>query len=158
MDNWFYMDRKTFERLLFDELGTNLAPPLISMGFDTPISFMIGVTSDEILSKIQQTISLLHCRKTTCNDHCLTCSILPPHYAKLFWFVQRLIIMSPLSKPFIKPNSSSKLLNDNSTSVQGKNPATNQQSPSSNNDFGLYILFILILLARLSIVFESGRG
>ena len=105
MTNWFYMNRKTFSTLLHDELGSTLASKLISIDFDTPVSFMIGETSNEILSKIQQTLSRHICQNLFCNDQCLLCSLSPPNYAKLTWFVQRLIIMSPLKKPFIKPNS-----------------------------------------------------
>ena len=106
MTNWFYMNRSAFASLLNDELGENLTRKLLSFDFDIPVSFMIGETSDEILIKIQQTFSRHICRTTICNDHCLSCSLSPPMYAKLAWFVQRLIIMSPISKPFVKKLSS----------------------------------------------------
>lgn len=102
------MDRLEFVDLLRDELGENLAKHLIWIEFDRPISFMIGETSEEILSKIQQATSLRHCRKINCYEHCFVCSLNPAVYAKLFWFVQRLLIMSPLTKPFIKPKSLNK--------------------------------------------------
>jgi hypothetical protein len=139
MDNWFYMNRKTFENLLYDELGANLAQKLISIDFDIAVSFMIGETTNEILTKIQQTFSRKFCRKINCNDHCLSCSLSPPNYAKLAWFVQRLIIMSPLTKPFIKHNSSSKSLNDS------KDKNTTNCSDSENLIIVLLILFIIII-------------
>ena len=55
--NWFFMDRLTFNNLLNEELGERLTSSLISQGFDTPVSFLIGETSDEILIKIQQIFS-----------------------------------------------------------------------------------------------------
>jgi hypothetical protein len=152
MNNWFYMDRNTFAKLLFDELGQNLALNLIAIDFDTAVSFLIGETSDEILTKIQQTFSRRFCHKIICNEHCITCSLSPPNYAKLAWFVQRLFIMSPLSKPFIRKTSSSKLLNDNSTSIQRKNTTT---SSSSNDDCSLcgsliiIIIFLIVVIALL---------
>ncbi len=150
MSNWFYMNRQAFEMLLFDELGTHLAHHVISIGFDTPVSFMIGKTSNEILSKIQATFSRKFCSKIICNDHCLSCSLSPPDYAKLVWFVQRLSIMSPLSKPFIKKTSSLTLLNDNSTSIKGKNTTINS---SSNEDCSVYLFLTIIISILILIIF-----
>jgi len=144
------MNRKTFEMLLSDELGAHLSQQVISVGFDTPVSFMIGETSNEILSKIQQTFSRKFCSKTICNDHCLSCSLNPPNYAKLAWFVQRLSIMSPLTKPFIKQTSSVTLLNDNSTSVKGKNATINS---SSNEDCSVCQLLTVIIIILIVIIF-----
>ncbi len=145
MTNWFYMNRKAFEILLNDELGANLASKLISIDFDTPVSFLIGETSNEILSKIQETFSRNYCRKIICTDQCLTCSLSPPNYAKLIWFVQRLIIMSPLTKPFIKQTSSEKFLHDKS----------NQQGTSSTNDISYKeeALMLIIMMIIIIIVF-----
>ena len=106
MNNWFYMNRMTFTSLLQDELGPNLTEKLLSLDFDHPVSFMIGKTSDEILTKIQQTFSRQICGKIIYHDDCVSCSLNPSTYAKLIWFVQRLLIMSPLHKPFIKRISS----------------------------------------------------
>lgn len=117
MTNWFYMDRRTFGELLYDELGPSLAPFLLSYSYDTPISFMIGETPDDILSKIQETFSLFNCQRKLCNENCLNCSITLPNYAKLYWFIQRLLIMSPLSKPFIKKSSSFTFIYDNPTTI-----------------------------------------
>jgi hypothetical protein len=128
MTNWFYMDRKTFKAVLNDELGANLTERLISFDFDLPISFMIGETSDEILTKIQQTFTRQICHKTICTDSCISCSLNPPIYAKLAWFVQRLLIMSPLSKPFVKQILSPK---QNSPSIQEENCYSNKQNSTN---------------------------
>ncbi|CAF3148987.1 unnamed protein product [Rotaria sp. Silwood2] len=121
MNNWFYMDRITFQRLLKDELGSNLTKILSSLDFDRPVSFMIGETSYEILTKIQQAFSRQICHKIICNEHCILCSLYPSTYAKLNWFVQRLLIMSPYRKPFIKQISSVKLSNEDFSSMKDKN-------------------------------------
>jgi hypothetical protein len=59
---------------------------------------MIGETLNEILSKVQQTLSRHIFHKFICNDQCLLCSLTPPIYAKLVWFVQHLII----NKSFVR--------------------------------------------------------
>ncbi len=143
------MNRKTFSTLLHDELGATLAFKLISIDFDTPVSFMIGETLNEILSKIQQTLSRHVCHKFICNDQCLLCSLTPPNYAKLAWFVQRLTIMSPLTKPFIKPTSTNKLLDE-------KSP-TNQQDLSSNDDRLLVVIGVLIIILIFIMSFVLSR-
>ncbi|CAF3667950.1 unnamed protein product [Rotaria sp. Silwood1] len=113
MDNWFYMDRMAFEDVLMNELGVNLTEKLLSIDFDLPVSFMIGETSDEILIKIQQTFSREICGKIICNENCLLCSFNQSTYAKLAWFVERLLIMSPIRKAFIKPKVFPTLLKEN---------------------------------------------
>ena len=115
MDNWFYMTHITFKGVLNDELGERLTSDLVILGFDTPVSFLIGETSNEILTKIQQTFSNYICRKINCNVRCILCSLNPPSYAKLAWFVQRLLIMSPISKPLVKQIL---LPTENSTPIQ----------------------------------------
>lgn len=92
----------TFTNLLRDELGSNLTEKLLSMDFDHPVSFLIGETSEEILEKIQQTFSRQICGQFICHDNCVLCSLNPSTYAKLTWFVRRLLIMSPLQKPIVK--------------------------------------------------------
>ncbi|CAF3691189.1 unnamed protein product [Rotaria socialis] len=130
MSNWFYMNRMTFTSLLADELGPNLAGKLLSMDFDQPVSFMIGETSHEILTKIQQTFSRQICGKNICDDHCVSCSLSPPIYAKLIWFVQRLLLMSPLHKPFIQQIS---LKDENLSSIKDK-AATNDNHMEKNDE------------------------
>ncbi|CAF1161874.1 unnamed protein product [Rotaria sp. Silwood1] len=129
MNNWFYMDRITFENLLNDELGPKLTKKLLLLDFDLAISFMIGETSNEILTKIQQTFSRKICRKIICDEHCILCSFNPSTYAKLSWFVQRLLVMSPLSKPFIKQIS---LSNEDSSYIQDKNITNDYNSIEKN--------------------------
>jgi hypothetical protein len=116
------MDRMAFENVLNDEFGRGLTEVLIKCDFDTPVSFMIGETSEEILRKIQQTFSRRICRKIICNDQCISCSLYPSTYAKLAWFVQRLLIMSPLSKPFIKQTT---LSNQDLIYIKDKNVKIN---------------------------------
>ncbi|UJR29934.1 hypothetical protein I4U23_017481 [Adineta vaga] len=130
MNNWFYMDRLEFHNLLDDQLGNNLANILISLEFDTSISFLIGETSEEILTKIQQTISGSFCRRINCYESCINCSLNPAAYAKLFWFVQRLLIMSPLTKPFIKPTI---ITNEDFNRIKDKTIHLNQKETSKNN-------------------------
>ncbi|CAF1977545.1 unnamed protein product [Rotaria magnacalcarata] len=125
------MNRMTFTSLLSDELGPNLTGKLLSVDFDQPVSFMIGETSDEILTKIQQTFSRQICGKNICDDHCVSCSLSPPVYAKLIWFVQRLILMSPLRKPFIQQKIS--LINENLSSIKDR-AATNDNRIEKNDD------------------------
>ncbi|CAF3928236.1 unnamed protein product [Rotaria magnacalcarata] len=98
----------TFTSLLHDELGSNLTGKLLSFDFDHPVSFMIGKTADEILTKIQETFSRQICGKISLHRDCVLCSLSPPTYAKLIWFVQRLLIMSPLHQTFTKRISLSK--------------------------------------------------
>lgn len=141
MENWFYMDRKTFINHLHDELGPCLAPVLISCSFDTAISFMIGETSDDILLKIQQIFTQFFCRKRICTENCLLCSITLPNYAKLSWFIQRLLIMRPLSsKTFIKKISSF-------TTIQQNMKTTNQHYLSLGEISGtIFVITILFLI------------
>ncbi|CAF0925288.1 unnamed protein product [Rotaria sordida] len=133
MNNWFYMNRITFKNLLNDELGSNLTKKLLSLDFDHPISFMIGETSDEILIKIQQTFSRKICHQFICNEHCISCSFNPSTYAKLTWFVQRLLIMSPLRKPFIKQISLEKLSNEDLSCIKNTNIITTYNSIEENS-------------------------
>jgi hypothetical protein len=116
-NNWFYMDRKSFRKVLTDELGSLLTKRLLEIDFDTAISFMIGETAEEVLIKIQQSLSRLFCNKIICNAYCTSCALMPSSYAKLTWFVQRLLIMSPISKPFVQRTFPLKTTN----SVNGKN-------------------------------------
>lgn len=106
-----------FTSLLHDELGSNLTGKLLSFDFDHPVSFMIGKTTDEILAKIQETFSRQICGKLNCHRDCVSCSLSPPTYAKLIWFVQRLLIMSPLHQPFTKRIS---LLNEDFSCITEK--------------------------------------
>jgi hypothetical protein len=138
------MDRPTFESLLREEFGTYFANMLIAYHFDTPISFMIGETLNEILTKIQLTFCRNSCRKTMCSDQCLICSFSPPLYAKLTWFVQRLLIMSPFTKPFIKPTSLTTLINNDSTSIAKKNPTSNIYPYGATS--AIMILFAIMFL------------
>jgi hypothetical protein len=144
MNNWFYMDRPTFECLLREELGTYFANVLIEYHFDTPISFMIGETPNEILAKIQLVFSRNCCHKRMCSDQCLVCSFSPPLYAKLAWFVQRLLIMSPFTKPFIKPTSLTTLINNDSTSIAKKNSTSNIYPYGATST--IMILFAIMFL------------
>ncbi|CAF4102443.1 unnamed protein product [Rotaria sp. Silwood2] len=123
----------TFVNLLNDELGPNLTGKLLSLDFDLPVSFMIGETSDEILTKIQQTFSRRICRKIICNEHCTLCSLNPSTYAKLTWFVQRLLVMNPLRKPFIKQISLPKLSNEDISCMKDKNVTTTYNSIEENS-------------------------
>ena len=134
MPNWFYMNRHTFVTLLHDELGSGLASSLIRIGFDSPVSFLIGETSNDILVQIQRTFSRYYCCKLICTDQCLSCSLTPPNYAKLIWFVQRLSIMSPLTKPLINRTSSKNISN------------IDQQITSSTGDYFYVHSFSLIVL------------
>lgn len=102
MYNWFYLDRRSFVRLLQDELGENFGLYLMSYGFDTAVSFLIGETTDEILFNIQQTISRFRCQKEICSINCILCSLTLPRYAKLNWFIQRLLAMNPHSSAFVR--------------------------------------------------------
>jgi hypothetical protein len=113
-NNWFYMDRLNFKNLLTDELGPLLTKCLIELDFDTAVSFMIGETVEEVVTKIQQSLSRLVCRRIICNNYCISCALLPSSYAKLSWFVQRLFIMSPISKPFVQRTFPPKVSIDNS--------------------------------------------
>jgi hypothetical protein len=148
MNNWFYMDRLTFERLLIDELGRNLTQKLFEVDFDTPVSFLIGETADQILTKIQETFSRSICSKMICNDRCIFCSQNPSTYAKLTWFIQRLLIMSPLKKPFIKQPS----INQNNSYTQIRQCSANIHINKNNTtDFihserECFIVIILILI------------
>ncbi|CAF1116602.1 unnamed protein product [Rotaria sp. Silwood1] len=120
MDNWFYMNRMTFENVLKDELGVKLTEKLLSIDFDHPVSFLIGETSDEILTKIQQTYRLEVCGKIICNENCVSCSFDSPTYAKLAWFVQRLLIMNPIRKAFIKEKAFPTLLQEDFSCIKDK--------------------------------------
>ncbi|CAF3188544.1 unnamed protein product [Rotaria sp. Silwood2] len=91
-----------FENVLNDELGVNLTEKLLSIDIDLPVSFLIGETSDEILIKIHRTYSREVCGKIICNENYVLCSFNPLTYAKLAWFVQRLLIMNLIRKTFIK--------------------------------------------------------
>ncbi|CAF1380570.1 unnamed protein product [Rotaria sordida] len=124
MDNWFYMDRMAFQNILMNELGVNLTEKLLLIDFDLPVSFLIGQTSDEILLKIQQTYSRKVCGKIICNENCLSCSFNPPTYAKLAWFVRRLLIMNPIGKAFIKQKVCPTLLPEDFSYMKDTN-ATN---------------------------------
>ncbi|CAF3827318.1 unnamed protein product [Rotaria sordida] len=125
MDNWFYMDRITFENVLYNELGVNLTGKLLSIDFDLPVSFLIGETSDEILIKIQQIYSHKVCGKIICNENCISCAFNPPTYAKLAWFVQRLLIMRPIRKAFIKQKIFPTLLQEDFSYMKDDKNLTN---------------------------------
>ena len=144
MSNWFYLTRHGFEQLLHDELGRGLASALTSIGFDSPVSFLIGETSNDILNQIQQIFSRYFCHKLHCTDQCLSCSLTPPSYAKLTWFVQRLAIMSPLTKPFIKQTSSSPLKD-----VPKNNSTINQPMSFSTNLWIITLIFIVNVISWL---------
>lgn len=135
MDNWFYLDRQSFLLTLDNELGPTFSSILKSYGFDTAVSFFIGETSDEIISKIQNTFTRYRCKKQICSNNCVTCLLTPPQYAKLTWFTQRLLVMSPHSQSFTKKIHFS-TNNNQIQSVSWK-----------IYDFGLMILlFILVFL------------
>ncbi|CAF3331512.1 unnamed protein product [Rotaria socialis] len=154
MNNWFYMNRMTFTSLLHDELGPNLAGKLLSFDFDHPVSFMIGKTADEILTKIQETFSRQICGKIICHRDCVLCSLSLPTYAKLIWFVQRLLIMSPLHQPFTKRISLSKenfsfiaeKVETNDINIEKHDETTSAKSNNSNEDFPENTTKILIML------------
>ncbi|CAF4963008.1 unnamed protein product [Rotaria sp. Silwood1] len=134
MENWFYMNRMTFEDVRNDELGVNLTEKLLSIGFDLPVSFLIGETSDEILIKIQQTYSREVCGKIICNENCVLCSFNPPTYAKLAWFVQRLLIMNPIRKTFIKPEVFPTLLKEDFSFMKDKNVTNHTIIPCDSTE------------------------
>ena len=102
------MDRLEFVNLLRDQLGENLAKRLIWIEFDRQTSFTIGVTSEEILIKIQQATSLRHCRKINCYEHCFMCSLNPAVYGIFGLVCPTSINYEPLTKPFIKLKSLNK--------------------------------------------------
>ncbi len=136
MENWFHMDRMTFERLLDEELGINLTTKLFSIDFDSPISFLIADTPHEIIGKIQQTLSKMICSKMICKDSCVKCSLHPSSYAKLVWFLQRLLIMSPFTKSLMKPHIDKICVGDENTMRQPHDKCFdehNKFSPSATN-------------------------
>ena len=147
MSNWFYMNRHTFVTLLHDELGSELASSLIRIGFDSPVSFLVGETSNAILVQIQQTFSRYYCEKLNCTDQCLTCSLSPPNYAKLIWFVQRLSLMSPLTKPLIKQTPSKNLSNNDSKTNQQTTCWTSDHLDVNNRLIIALILFAIVMLS-----------
>ncbi|CAF1624656.1 unnamed protein product [Rotaria magnacalcarata] len=154
MNNWFYMNRMTFTSLLHDELGSNLTGKLLSFDFDHPVSFMIGKTADEILTKIQETFSRQICGKISLHRDCVLCSLSPPTYAKLIWFVQRLLIMSPLHQTFTKRISLSKenfsciaeKVETNDINIEKHDEKTSAKSNNSNEDCSEITTKILIML------------
>ncbi|CAF3307167.1 unnamed protein product [Rotaria socialis] len=151
MNNWFYMSRMTFTSLLNDELGPHLTGKLLSLDFDHPVSFMIGKTADEILTKIQQTFSRQICGKLICHHDCVSCSLSPPTYAKLIWFVQRLLIMSPLRQPFTKQISLSNkdfscIAKTTDINIEENGREILAKSNNSNEDCSEFATKILIIL------------
>ncbi|CAF4067745.1 unnamed protein product [Rotaria magnacalcarata] len=144
----------TFTSLLHDELGSNLTGKLLSFDFDHPVSFMIGKTADEILTKIQETFSRQICGKISLHRDCVLCSLSPPTYAKLIWFVQRLLIMSPLHQTFTKRISLSKenfsciaeKVEINDINIEKHDEKTSAKSNNSNEDCSEITTKILIML------------
>ncbi|CAF3735101.1 unnamed protein product [Rotaria sp. Silwood1] len=95
MDNWFYMNRMTFENVLNNELV---------------------------------------CGKIICNKNCVPCSFNPPTYAKLAWFVQRLLITNPIRNAFIKQTALLTLLKEDPSFMKDKNVTNHITIPCDSTE------------------------